>query len=101
ATPLGAPVEPDVKRTRAGVCRGVPAGSNASGVKVRMPPPRSRGRRMPGPPSSIAETAVRTPGSDTLRILPSHSVVPGERSPVGVALLQEGVAALDGLVGHV
>src|SRR5437868_6204742 len=31
----------------------------------------------------------------------SGSVVPGVRGPVGVALLQEGVAAFGGLVGHV
>src|SRR5690349_8167854 len=89
------PLDPDVAITAA-----MPS-ATFSGAPATMPRPNA------GPPSSARCKASRSRSGSSasvgiravIRI--SDSVVPGERRPVGVALLEEGVPALDGLVGAV
>src|SRR5699024_11076064 len=114
ATALAPPVDPEVGTTSAVSSR--PGGSCAGGAKG---PSHSRAR-----PASISPTAAewacsesaeestgggtsqgsapdgRDPdGRGSARVISALRV--GERCPVGVALLEERVAALGGLVGHV
>src|SRR6478752_1130344 len=105
--------EPGSKPRTSPSCAGLREGAEVSAIgsagvaDVSMgPPPRAAHLRRPAAWPSCPLTRPQVPcHQDASGAVAGKrdggSVVPGERRPVGVALLEELVAALLGLVGHV
>ena len=100
---LGIPVDPDVDTTSArssGRSASVTGGSTGGGEPAAY---GSSGGPDPSRTAARGPTAARSAGPKGRgigcnRMRYAGSEVPREGGPVGVALLQEGVAAFDGLV---